>query len=77
MGKSRTLLVLALLVVWAGFPRLLRAQNVSVSPTGLSFGTIPLQQSSAPRPIVVSNTGSGPVQINSIIASGGYTETSV
>src|SRR2546423_9199676 len=73
MGNSRRLLVLSLLI--GGFSSQMRAQNVSVSPTGLSFGTVPLQQTSAARPILLTNNGSNPLQISSMVASGAYAQT--
>ena len=75
MGKLRFLSLLAMLGGALAIPAGLRAQAVSVSPATLSFGTLPLQQVSTPRTISLTNNGSTSLQINSIVASGGYAET--
>ncbi|HEY2645689.1 MAG TPA: choice-of-anchor D domain-containing protein, partial [Candidatus Acidoferrales bacterium] len=75
MRTIRFLLLLTMLGGVTAFPDTLGAQNVSVSPTGLSFGTEPTQQVSAPRPILLTNNGTTSLQINSIVASAGFTQT--
>ncbi len=74
-GIPRSWVVLCLLVGGACFSRPLPAQNVTVSPTGLSFGAVPLQFVSSPRSILLTNTGSVPLQISSIVSSGGFAQT--
>jgi hypothetical protein len=49
--------------------------TASVSPTSLSFGNETLGTSSASKAITLSNTGSAVLNLNSILASGDYSQT--
>jgi hypothetical protein len=51
------------------------APTVSLTPTTLSFGGLPLGTPSVLRKITLSNSGFGSLNITSIASSGNYTET--
>ncbi|HEY3971700.1 MAG TPA: choice-of-anchor D domain-containing protein [Candidatus Sulfotelmatobacter sp.] len=51
------------------------APTVSLSPISLTFGSQALDSTSAPKTITLTNTGSGPLTISSLTATGNYTET--
>ncbi|MFZ0732901.1 MAG: choice-of-anchor D domain-containing protein [Candidatus Sulfotelmatobacter sp.] len=51
------------------------SSTVSVSPTNLAFGTQVLSTSSAGQNVTIMNTGVENVTVNSVSASGGYSET--
>jgi len=51
------------------------SSTVSVSPTTVAFGTEVLGSSSAGQNVTITNTGIENVTINSVSASGGYSET--
>ena len=47
----------------------------NLSPTSLSFGNQLVGTISAPQPVALSNSGSAPLTINSITASGDFAQT--
>jgi hypothetical protein len=49
--------------------------TASVTPTALSFGNVTLGTSSATKTITLSNTGTAALNLNSIVASGDYSQT--
>ncbi len=49
--------------------------TVTLTPTSLNFGSVTVGQSSAPQNVTVANTGTTTVTINSIAASGDYSQT--
>ena len=49
--------------------------NVEFTPTSLSFPNTPVGQSSAPQPVTLTNAGTLPLTIASIVASGDFSET--
>ena len=49
--------------------------TASVTPTSLSFGNENLGTTSTVKTITLSNTGSAPLNLNSILASGDYSQT--
>lgn len=51
------------------------SSTVSVSPTTLAFGSQVLNASSTAQNVTIKNTGAENVTVNSISASGGYSET--
>jgi hypothetical protein len=52
------------------------APGVGLAPTSLSFGNQLLNTTSTAQTVTVTNTGAGPLTINSIAASGDFAETS-
>jgi hypothetical protein len=48
---------------------------VSLSPTSLSFGNQLVGTTAAPQTVTLSNTGGGPLEITSIIASGDFAQS--
>jgi hypothetical protein len=75
METARWQLVLSLLFSVAYFPIELLAQHVTISPSSLTFGTVPQDYTSTPRQLLITNTGSSALQISSIFASADYTQT--
>jgi hypothetical protein len=50
--------------------------GVGLAPTSLAFGGQMLTTTSAAKPVTLTNTGTGPLTINTIAASGDFAETS-
>jgi phosphopantothenate synthetase len=44
--------------------------TVSVSPTSLAFGNVPINTASAPQPVIITNTGTAALVISSITMVG-------
>ena len=49
---------------------------LTVSAKTLSFGTLPVGATSAPLPVKLSNTGTGPVALTALLVAGAFNETS-
>lgn len=65
--------VLALAIL---FPAALTARAQTVNPTTLSFGNIAIHTLSTPKLVIITNTQTVPLTINSIAMSGDFVETS-
>ena len=68
--------VLAVCVMWGGLVAPVSAEStasapaVSLSPTSLSFGNQQVNTTSAPRAVILTNTGNAPLTISSIVLGG-------
>jgi hypothetical protein len=51
------------------------APAVGLAPSSLNFGNQPIGTTSAAKPVTLTNTGTGPLTLNSIVATGDYGET--
>ena len=76
MSRLRlTLSFCSLVGVISLWPSTMHAQSLTVSTTGLSFGTVPVQQTSGVRSIQLSNNSDKAVQIQAIVTSGNFSQT--
>ncbi|HSC28656.1 MAG TPA: choice-of-anchor D domain-containing protein [Vicinamibacterales bacterium] len=49
--------------------------RASVSPTSLTFGSLPIGTTSAPQAVTIANTGSAPLQVSGVSVSGSFSST--